>query len=211
MNGSLYNVTFIDNSCRNAAGWSSNDPNAYITFSQPPGIPQPPPVKITDVLINASYLINIPIMKKHSTGATLGFKNHFGTIGNPSDLHEYVLLNGSYFSPNYNPLVDLYKNPHIGGKTILTIGDGLFAAKYFAGPPELWVTFGNQVPKSLFFSTDPVAIDCVMCDFLKAEMAIPDATYYYLQLAGSAGLGVFESGTPWGSGYNIIDYQRIEI
>lgn len=34
------------------------------------------------------------------------------------------------------------------------------------------VTFGNKPPNSLFFATDPVAIDCVMYDFLDAERHI---------------------------------------
>jgi hypothetical protein len=31
----------------------------------------------------------------------------------------------------------------------------------------------------------------------------------YLKLAAGAGLGTFERGVPWGSGYSQIDYVRI--
>lgn len=195
------------------ARFDSNDPNAYVTFSPPSGIPLPSPVKITDVLIQATYLINMPIMKTHAaTGITLSFKNHLGTVDEPATFHPYAGLNGEYFRSDYSTLVDLYQNPHIIGKTILTIGDGLFAAKdNNTAPPSYWQTFGNQVPNSLFFATDPVAIDCVMCDFLASEVVVPAAADDYLLVASDAGLGVFERGDPWGSGYSLIDYVKIEL
>ena len=128
-----HQVRFFDRSdegCREPASWTSNDPNATVTFSLPPGIPQPREQRISDVVINATYLINMPILKRHGlTGVTLGFKNHFGTINDPFRLHEYVSLDGSYFQTDYSPLVDIYRNPHVGVKTVLTIGDGLFASK----------------------------------------------------------------------------------
>jgi hypothetical protein len=198
--------------CREPAGWSSDDPDAYVSLNPPTAIPEPPPIRISDVLIDATYLINMPIMKAHSyTGVTLGFKNHFGTIDRPADLHDYVGCGWQYFRPDYNPLVDIYLNPHIVTKNILTIGDGLFASR--AGTtrtPEPWSTFGGQVPNSLFLARDPVAIDCVMLDFLAAEVPVPSAAAAYLQLAGAAGLGVFERGDPWGAGYTLIAYEKIE-
>ena len=195
------------------ARFESNDPNAWISFSTPSGIPLPQPIKITDVLINATYLINMPIMKTHGgMGITLSFKNHFGTIDQPNELHSYDGLNGTYFMSDYSAMVDLYQNPHIADKTILTIGDGLFGAKdNNTAPPTPWQTFGDQVPNSLFFSTDPVAIDCVMCDFLAAEADVPAGADDYLLVASNAGLGTFERGDPWGSGYTQIDYVRMEL
>jgi hypothetical protein len=50
-----------------------------------------------------------------------------------------------------------------------------------------------------------------MCDLLDAEVGISDEAYYYLQLAAAAGLGVFERGDPWDSGYSTIDYVKIEL
>ena len=95
---------------------------------------------------------------------------HFGSINNPGGLHDYIGFDGIYYRTDYNPLVFLYKSSHIWKKTILTIGDGLFVAKVYAWSPSVWATFGNNVPNSLFFSTDQVAIDCVMHDFIAAEM-----------------------------------------
>jgi hypothetical protein len=104
---------------------------------------------------------------------------------------------------------------------VLTIGDGIYGSRGDANtPPQRWTTFDNQSPCSLFFATDPVAIDCVMHDLLKAERAangtpLPVTSNYYLSLAESAGLGFFESGNPWqtpyGSGYAKLVYKKIEI
>ena len=94
-------------------------------------------------------------------------------------------------------MVDLLGSPLIGGKTVLTIGDGLFAARHFAQAPVPWTTFDEQLPNSLFFATDPVAVDCLMHDLLIAEpgTSVPDGSNNYLRLAAEAGLGVFEAGT----------------
>jgi hypothetical protein len=77
--------------------------------------------------------------------------------------------------------------------------------------PTLWSTFGNRPPSSLFFATDPVAIDSVMTDFLDAETDIDVRSRDYLDLAAAAGLGVADRGDPWGSGYQNIAFERIEI
>lgn len=212
VNGCQYSGVQFYGGCRNQPGWSSNDPHALVDFYPPSGVPLPGrSIRIPDVLINATYLINIPIMKAHGyTGTTLALKNHFGSIDHPGDLHQY-LHNGTYYTADYSPLIDLYRNPHILNKTILTLGDGIYSCPISnLHPPQLWSTFDNNVPESLFFSTDPVAIDCVMTDFIFAENSkISDPSY--LPLAGAAGLGVYEQGDPWRSGYNQIDYMRIKL
>ena len=65
------------------------------------------------------------------------------------------------------------------------------------------------MPNSLFFATDPVAVDCVMCDFLAAEFGEETTFANYLRLASQAGLGVYERGNPWGSGYQQIDHLKV--
>ena len=68
-------------------------------------------------------------------------------------------------------LVDINSNPHIKAKTVLTVGDGIYGARInnYNEVPSPWPTFGNKSPNSLFFSTDPVAIDCVQRDLLVYE------------------------------------------
>jgi hypothetical protein len=154
----------------------------------------------------------MPIMKPHGLpGVTLTFKNHFGNINFPNLLHSYIGPNEAHYSENYNPLIDIYLNPHIRDKTILVVGDALIAARRFNVTPEPWTTFGNQVPNSMFFATDPVAIDSVMADLIDAEVTLLASAFDYLALAQNAGLGTFERGDPWGSGYSVIDYLKIEL
>jgi hypothetical protein len=213
-------VQIHDKGCHgHTTTWTSSDADAIVRFTPPSGSISA--VRLSDTLIEATYLINMPIIKCHSiAGVTLGFKNHFGSTNNPGAMHVYVST-GYASIAQYNALVDLYANRHIGPKTVLTIGDGIYGSRGDANtPPQRWTTFDNQSPCSLFFATDPVAIDCVMHDLLKAERAangtpLPVTSNYYLSLAESAGLGVFESGDPWqipyGSGYAKLVYKKIEI
>ncbi len=213
-------VRFIGRSssgCALGTSFVSGDPNASVAFSPPGGTPMPAGQRIADVLISASYLINMPIMKTHEAGVTLGFKNHFGTISNCGALHDYIYSAGAQYSSGYNPLVDIYSNTHIWDKTVLTIGDGLFGnwQNNYTKPPS-WAMFGNGAPNSLFFGRDPVAIDCVMADLLAAErqqqgITLPSMADDYLALANDAGLGVFERGAPYGSGYSRLEYIRFDI
>lgn len=171
---------------------------------------------LTDLLYQATYLINMPILKRHSLHpVTLGFKNHFGSLddlGGAGDdnPHPYIKPSDSRYSPNFSPLVDINANPNIAGKTVLTVGDGLFGAPSVGAAPIRWDTFGGA-PNSLLFSRDPVAIDCVMCDLLGAEWGLDDAAYDYLMSAQERGLGTFERGEPWGSGYSQLHYVRVDL
>ena len=121
-------VRFFDSACAEVATFSSNDPNASVVFANSHLQPR----RIPDVLINATYLINMPIVKDHAiTGVTLGFKNHLGTIDvverpSPDSLHQHIGPGAAYYSASYNPMIEILNNPHIRTKTILTVGDGLF-------------------------------------------------------------------------------------
>ena len=182
---------------------------------------------LPDLLYQATYLINMPILKKHGIApATLGFKNHFGSLdkiigGENDDLHSYISPSNSLYEAYYSPLVDIYLNSNIAGKTVLIVGDGLYGASGATqSAAQSWSTFGGDAPNSLFFSTDPVAIDCVMVDFIRREWTWGmDGAHDYLFCAEAAGLGVCEGtrsnpgGDPWqmpyGSGYSKITYRRI--
>jgi hypothetical protein len=217
VNGAQYSgVQYFDQplegGCRTPSTFVSSDPDAHVVFSPPAGVPVPTDIRISDVLIDATYVINMPILKIHGcAGVTLGFKNHFGCIDHPSSLHDYVCLGWAYYRSDYSPLVDLYRNSHILEKTILTVGDGLIAAKRWEWPDAAWNTFQGHTPQSLFFSRDPVAIDCVMHDFLAAETSVSDMADDYLVYASSVGLGTYEHGDPWGKGWSDIDYVLIEL
>ena len=125
------------------ATFSSSDPHAEVQFFPPAG--SQPSVRLCDALIEAQYLINMPIIKGHPlAGVTLGFKNHFGSTDNPSGMHEYVTTSYPLID-QYDALVDLFSNPHIRYKTVLTIGDGIYASRRYQNtPPQPWTTFGES-------------------------------------------------------------------
>jgi uncharacterized protein (DUF362 family) len=204
VDSSLYpGVRFFDTLCHEVATFDSDDPDALVHFSDHTQ-------QVTDVVVNASYLINMPIVKRHgfglNFGVTLSFKNHYGTIQTPSNLHENRSAR----------LVTLNSNAHIRDKTRLVVGDALFGHWETNGyKPKPWNnTFGNRYgkgsPDSLFFATDPVAADSVMADILEAEAWINDEPDEYMNLAEQQGLGVYERGDPWGSGYSRIDFVKCD-
>lgn len=173
---------------------------------------------LADLLFQARYLINMPILKGHGIApVTLGFKNHFGSIdriiiSTTDDLHPLINASDPKYRSSYSPFVDIFSNSNIAGKTVLTIGDGLFGASGAKNVPPRWRTWSNGAPNSLFFSRDPVAIDSVMCAFVTAEFPwLSTGAYDYLVLAAARGLGTFEQGDPWGSGYRQIDYLRVDV
>lgn len=196
------------------ATFSHVDASLRVSFSHPAMVTER---WLTDLLHQATYLINMPILKRHGTHpVTLGFKNHFGSLdflGGAGDdnPHPHINPNDSRYSPGSSPLVDINANPNIAGKTVLTVGDGLFGAPSVGATPAPWNnTFGGP-PNSLLFSRDPVAIDCVMCDLLRAEWGLDEAAYDYLVLAQQRGLGTFERGDPWGGGYSRLRYVRVDL
>lgn len=205
----------VDGKCAERSSYDSTDPDAQINFSHANITPR----KLCDILVNATYLINMPIVKDHMyASVSLGFKNHFGSIdrvNGPGADHLHYYLANPYCNPDYSPILDIWANPHIRSKTVLTVGDCLYGS---LGNPNLeptrWSTFGNDAANSMFFATDPVAAECVMWDILDAEPVYhprPIGCDSYLQLAANAGWGVCERGDPWGSGYNRINYIRVNM
>jgi hypothetical protein len=191
------------------------DPSLRVSFSHPAMVT---PRWLTDVLYRAAYVINMPILKRHGTHpVTLGFKNHFGSLnylggdGRDDDPHIYISPGDGRYSADFSPLVDINANPNIANKTVLTLGDGLYGAYWVNAAPQRWQTFENSSPNSLFFSRDPVAIDCVMCDLLRIEWGLDERAYDYLRLAQARSLGTFERANPWGNTYQQIEYLKIDL
>lgn len=128
------------------------------------------------IYAEADYLINIAVLKSHSAGITLCAKNHYGSYNRtPVDSGYYNLHNSlAYNKPaegQYRALVDIMGHPHMGGKTLLYMIDGLYGgdnwdatARKFQMDP-----FYDDWPSSIFVSQDPVAIDSVGLDILWAE------------------------------------------
>lgn len=188
------------------------DKRSLVSFNYP----DIPKLRIYNIVTEADWLINIPILKRHThAGVTLAFKNHFGSIQSCGALHPWTfpLSDNDFWVEEYNPMVDIALNPHFHEKTVLIVGDGLFGNyDRHHGEPIPWRTFGNGSPNSLFLSRDVVAADSVMHDVLRLEE--PDflpSCDSYLRLADAAGLGVFEHGDPrHNGGYKKIDFLRFD-
>ncbi len=135
-------------------------------------------------IVDATYLINVAVLKAHeSAGISLCAKNHFGstcrhTVQDPENYSAYAFHHShpeSWNSPGYNRyrnLVDFMGHKDLGGKTVLSIIDGLWGC-YISTPhrAEKWRSqpFNNDYPSSLFMSQDIVAIEAVGFDFLRTE------------------------------------------
>ncbi len=145
----------------------------------------PSPAYLPKAVTEAKYLINLGLLRAHTLfGITLSAKNHFGSTyfsekgtWTPAPLH----ATGSRSRPmgSYNCLVDLNGHRHVGGKTLLYLLEGLYVAEHQGGSVMRFASFGDRWTASLLVSQDPVAIDSVGLDILRAE---PRAT----EVRGSA-------------------------
>jgi len=142
--------------------------------------------------LNATYLINLALLKAHSypfaaaeggdegqTGVTLTGKNHFGSIKGPGELHSIINTNQGGTAHAYSPIVDLSASPSLGAKTILYAMDGLYAARRhmsyplhfpnapFHNPTEPYEN--SNWPSSILASLDGVALDSVGLDILYSQ------------------------------------------
>jgi hypothetical protein len=153
---------------------------------------------------DVNKMINLCVLKHHqSAGVTLALKNlSHGLVNNVRRSHSSPTLNTcGTFIPN---IVD---HSIIRQKVVLNILDGVLGA-YHGGP-------GRKVQKymwehnTMYFSTDPVALDRVgwkaidakrtAAGMLPVATAKPDADSTFLnmqvehiEIAGALGLGVFE-------------------
>jgi len=215
------NVKVLDvGTCGLSAGFESTNSSAIVQFNHANLTYR----QLTDVLVNCTYLINMPILKDHGIAAvSLGMKNHYGSIDcvlcrDGDYIHRMIDPedNGAY-SSSYSPILEINKNVNIRYKTVLVVGDGLFGALgNTKAVPSPWNSFGDDSPNSLFFSRDPVAVECVMFDILNAETSVwhPKRGANeddHLVLAAAAGMGSYERADPWADTYSTIDYVRIVI
>jgi len=156
------------------------------------GITKTLPTCVTE----ASYIINIPLLKRHpiDMGVTLSGKNFFGTWIEPVyDIHPYH--KSAFIKGNPSPQTDLLAHRDIGGKTVLFIGDGLFATKidHRTIAKFQMYPFNNDWTNSLFFSQDPVAIDSVMYDFLHTEGTNPcEGSQNYLHQSAEPNINIYD-------------------
>jgi len=128
----------------------------------------------------AEYLINLANLKAHAgAGVTLCAKNHYGSLIRTPVAKGYYDMHRNAFSMQtavYRPLVDLMGHAQFGGKTVLYLVDGLYSGIHPKDrSPRRWKSapFGGDWASSLLASQDPVAIDSVGFDMVRAEYEIP--------------------------------------
>ena len=124
----------------------------------------------------AQYVINLANLKAHvGAGVTLCAKNHYGSLIRGPVQEGYYAMHKAAFAKKtgiYRPLVDLMAHAHFGGKTVLYLVDGLYSGKHpIDKVPRRWSShpFGGDWTSSMLASQDPVAIDSVGFDFIRAE------------------------------------------
>ena len=133
-------------------------------------------------LTQANYLINMALFRAHQLfGVTFCAKNHFGSMywqsnggWTPEPLHNFGSRNQAMGS--YNCLVDLIGHPHLGGKTLIYMIDGVYGARHQNGEIMRYASFNDGWTSSIFVSQDPVAIDSVALDFVRNEPRATDCT-----------------------------------
>ena len=156
------------------------------------GIAYQKAVNIPKQVMDATYLINLAMMKCHSypysnmekgdegqTAVTMTGKNNFGSIQGPSDLHAVMNTNRDAKPKAYSPLVDLSASPNLGRKTILFMLDGLYSARkhssyavHYPNAPFFNKTYpyaNPEWPSCILASLDGVALDSVGLDILYSQ------------------------------------------
>ena len=147
-----------------------------------------------DIFDQAEYLLNIPMLKGHKrAGVTMFAKNHFGshTRSSASHLHGGLVAPEEY--PNtpyrtdygmYRVQVDLMGHQLLGKKNLFYLMDALWATDYELHIPVKWMMapFNNDWMSSVFASFDPLAIESVGYDFLRAEFTEARGASTYPQM-----------------------------
>jgi hypothetical protein len=145
---------------------------------------------------DAEYLINIPQLKGHKrAGMTMFAKNNFGshTRSDAAHLHNGLIapleMENGILRPGYGlyrVLVDLMGSKYLGKKNLFYLCDALWATDYELDIPLKWKMppFNDDYMSSVFASLDPVAIESVGYDFLRAEFTAERGAGTYVQMDG---------------------------
>jgi uncharacterized protein (DUF362 family) len=170
-------------------------------------------------------IVNLPVMKEHNASGVTGcLKNlAYGSYNNVARTH---VPPKTFTSPI---IAVMCASPMVRSKAVLHIMDGIRAV-YHSGP-FAWNTEFTWEAKTLFFGTDPVAVDRVELEFVekkRKEVGVPSLwdrnpanlgtsndmqktamknPYYrepgHIKVASELGLGRFE--------LNQIDHRRVRV
>lgn len=125
----------------------------------------------------ADYLINIGVLKNHSSmaGATLCMKNHFGTCQQPRSMH---INYGDPYIPALNAIEP------IKSKQCISILDALYGAA--EGGPYGGPTF---IANKILLSQDIVAVDYLGREMLEEQNSSTVSWATYIDSAANYGIG----------------------
>jgi hypothetical protein len=151
------------------------------------------------VIEEADYLIYVGALKAHErAGMTLIGKIDFGSHVRGNAMHMHMgLVNPDGFSPagnrnsrfgynKYRVLVDLMGHNKLGGNAMLYLVDGLWGGAGANLKPVKFkmAPFNNDWPSLILLSQDPMALESVCYDILKAEFTADKHAETYPQMVG---------------------------
>jgi hypothetical protein len=151
------------------------------------------------VIEDADYMIYVGALKVHErAGMTVIGKLNFGSHIRQNAMHMHMgLVNPDGFTPGgnknsrfgygqYRVLVDLMGHSKLGGNSVLFVADGLWGGRGANLEPVKFkmAPFNNDWPSSIFMSQDPVALESVCYDILKAEFTSDKHAETYPQMVG---------------------------
>jgi len=155
--------------------------------------------KLYTVFEQADYLIYVAALKVHErAGMTLIGKCNFGSHTRTNAMHLHMgLPNPDGVAPagnarsrfgfnKYRILVDLLGHNKLGGNAMLFVIDGLWGGPGANVRPVKFqmAPFNNDWPSSIFMSQDPIALESVCYDILKAEFTSDKHAETYPQMVG---------------------------
>lgn len=134
-------------------------------------------------------IINVPVMKNAGNSVTMALKNlAYGVINNTGRLHKDLWA---------RMMGEVCSFPCVRDKAVLNIMDGL-AACYDGGP--MGVAEFVYRPQTIYFASDPVALDAVGYDRIiakrqemKVKTILDDRYKSFLVSSEKAGLGVYDA------------------
>jgi len=141
----------------------------------------PVSTRITNILLKADVLINLPIMKTHVLAGISGaLKNHLGTVPNARDFHRDTCRH----------VADISALDPVKKKTRICICDAIYGL-FDKGPqfrPNCRFDYHGIIA-----SVDPVALDATLADILKARRLEKGLSPYHKEtkhIARAAELGL---------------------
>jgi hypothetical protein len=176
-------VLFVDNE-----GGNGRTKSTYVEMAIPYSVDNGKlATGLATCAVEADYLINMALLKGHvGQGVTLCGKNLYGATSIDRNWRKNAHNNFNQDrqgKDKYMTFTDFLGHKDLGGKTLLFMIDGFYAARSQDGPPLLkdkWqmAPFNNRWCSSLFASQDGVALDAVGIDFLRAEWPdLPDIAF----------------------------------